>query len=76
MRALIAAALLLAALPAAAQTAPPAALKDLAPTGKLRAAINFGNGVLAQKGRLANRAASPPSLPRRSPRSSACRSST
>jgi len=26
------------------------ALKDLAPTGKLRAAINFGNGVLAQKG--------------------------
>jgi len=27
-----------------------AALKDLAPTGKLRAAINFGNGVLAQKG--------------------------
>src|SRR5262249_5703586 len=25
-------------------------LKDLAPTGKLRAAINFGNGVLAQKG--------------------------
>jgi polar amino acid transport system substrate-binding protein len=29
---------------------PPDALKDLAPTGKLRAAINFGNGVLAQKG--------------------------
>ena len=25
------------------------ALKDLAPTGKLRAAINLGNGVLAQK---------------------------
>jgi polar amino acid transport system substrate-binding protein len=25
-------------------------LKDLVPTGKLRAAINFGNGVLAQKG--------------------------
>jgi polar amino acid transport system substrate-binding protein len=37
-------------LPAAAQSAPPDALKDLAPTGKLRAAINFGNGVLAQKG--------------------------
>ena len=30
--------------------APPDVLKDLAPTGKLRAAINFGNGVLAQKG--------------------------
>jgi len=27
-----------------------AALKDLAPTGKLRAAINYGNSVLAQKG--------------------------
>jgi polar amino acid transport system substrate-binding protein len=26
------------------------ALKDLAPTGKLRAAINFGNSVLAQRG--------------------------
>lgn len=37
--------------PAAAQPAPsPEALKDLAPTGKLRAAINFGNGVLAQRG--------------------------
>jgi polar amino acid transport system substrate-binding protein len=34
-----------------AQSAPSAeVLKDLAPTGKLRAAINFGNGVLAQKG--------------------------
>jgi polar amino acid transport system substrate-binding protein len=31
--------------------APPDVLKDLAPTGKLRAAINFGNGVLAQKGK-------------------------
>jgi len=30
-------------------SAPPAAVKDLAPTGKLRAAINFGNTVLAQK---------------------------
>ena len=26
-------------------------LKDLAPTGTLRAAINYGNGVLAQRGR-------------------------
>ncbi len=30
-------------------TAKADALKDLAPTGKLRAAINYGNGVLAQK---------------------------
>ncbi len=30
-------------------TVPADALKDLAPTGKLRAAINFGNPVLAQK---------------------------
>src|SRR4051812_9593741 len=58
MRSLVYAAVMLAsaAWPALAQTAPaPAplkdlALKDLAPTGKLRAAINFGNGVLAQKG--------------------------
>lgn len=39
---------------AVAQTAAappsPEAVKDLAPTGKLRAAINFGNGVLVQKG--------------------------
>jgi polar amino acid transport system substrate-binding protein len=36
---------------ASAQTAPsPEVLKDLAPTGKLRAAINYGNTVLAQKG--------------------------
>jgi len=28
----------------------PAVLKDLAPTGNLRAAINYGNGVLAQRG--------------------------
>ena len=34
---------------AVAQDASPDALKDLAPTGKLRAAINLGNGVLAQK---------------------------
>jgi len=33
------------------QAAPSAAvLKDLAPTGKLRAAINYGNSVLAQQG--------------------------
>jgi polar amino acid transport system substrate-binding protein len=36
---------------AIAQPAPsPEVVKQLAPTGKLRAAINFGNGVLAQKG--------------------------
>ena len=35
--------------PAAAQV-PADALKELAPTGKLRAAINYGNSVLAQKG--------------------------
>lgn len=53
MHALIGAAVLLATIagPVAAQSSPPPeALKDLAPTGKLRAAINFGNGVLAQKG--------------------------
>src|SRR6185312_8139831 len=33
-----------------AQTPSQEALKQLAPTGTLRAAINFGNGVLAQKG--------------------------
>ncbi|HEY8332433.1 MAG TPA: ABC transporter substrate-binding protein [Tardiphaga sp.] len=39
-----------AATPAFAQSAPSAeVLRDLAPTGKLRAAINFGNSVLAQK---------------------------
>src|SRR5665213_1468544 len=53
MRQLFAAAVMLAAaaMPAAAQDAPSAAvLKDLAPTGKLRTGINFGNPVLAQKG--------------------------
>jgi polar amino acid transport system substrate-binding protein len=35
---------------ALAQSAPPEAVKELAPGGKLRAAINYGNGVLAQKG--------------------------
>ena len=43
--------LLATSFPVFAQGAPsPDVLKDLAPTGKLRAAINFGNGVLAQKG--------------------------
>jgi polar amino acid transport system substrate-binding protein len=52
MRTFIAAVMLLAAtIGASAQgAAPPDVLTDLAPTGKLRAAINFGNGVLAQKG--------------------------
>jgi polar amino acid transport system substrate-binding protein len=54
MRLFISAALMLlaATFQAFAQGAvPPDVLKDLAPTGKLRAAINFGNGVLAQKGK-------------------------
>ena len=39
------------ALSASAQTKPSAdVVKALAPTGKLRAALNFGNGVLVQKG--------------------------
>jgi len=42
--------LLALTLAVAAQPAPSAeVVKDLAPTGKLRAAINFGNAVLAQK---------------------------
>ena len=45
-----AAALVFAAHAACAQGAPPEAVKELAPTGTLRAAINYGNGVLAQKG--------------------------
>jgi polar amino acid transport system substrate-binding protein len=49
IRIIVAAAFALAAQAAAAQ-APPDALKELAPTGKLRAAINYGNSVLAQKG--------------------------
>jgi polar amino acid transport system substrate-binding protein len=35
---------------AAAAQVPPDAVKELSPTGKLRAAVNYGNGVLAQKG--------------------------
>lgn len=34
---------------AMAQSAPPEVVKELAPTGKLRTAINFGNIVLAQR---------------------------
>ncbi len=34
---------------AAMPIVPPGARSELAPTGKLRAAINFGNPVLAQK---------------------------
>jgi polar amino acid transport system substrate-binding protein len=34
---------------AAAQDLTPEVLKELAPTGKLRAGINFGNAVLAQR---------------------------
>lgn len=49
IRIILAAALALVAHAAIAQSVPPDALKELAPTGKLRAAINFGNGVLAQK---------------------------
>ena len=54
MRTIVTAAVMLlaATMPGWAQgAAPPDVLKDLAPTGKLRAAINFGNGVLAQKGK-------------------------
>ena len=42
--------LLLALAGAGARAAPPAAVAELAPTGRLRAAINFGNPVLAQHG--------------------------
>jgi polar amino acid transport system substrate-binding protein len=50
IRTILAAALLVSAQAALAQSAPPEAVKELAPTGTLRAAINYGNGVLAQKG--------------------------
>jgi polar amino acid transport system substrate-binding protein len=52
MRTLLVAAFMLLAVPleATAQGAvQPDVLKDLAPTGRLRAAINFGNAVLAQR---------------------------
>jgi len=44
----LAASLLLAAC-ASAPMAPPGAVSDLAPTGKLRAVINYGNPILAKK---------------------------
>jgi len=50
IRIILAAVFALAAHAAAAQSAPAEAVKELAPTGTLRAAINYGNGVLAQKG--------------------------
>lgn len=50
IRLVLAAALALLAPAALAQTASAEAVKELAPTGKLRAAINYGNGVLAQQG--------------------------
>jgi len=50
IRIILSAAVALVASAAIAQPVPPEALKELAPTGTLRAAINFGNGVLAQKG--------------------------
>lgn len=49
MRFAWAAALVFATHAACAQSAPPQAVKELAPTGTLRAAINYGNGVLAQR---------------------------
>ena len=49
IRIILAAAFALCAQAAVAQV-PPDAVKELAPTGKLRAAINYGNGVLTQKG--------------------------
>src|SRR3954451_15177277 len=49
IRIILAAAFALAAQAAVAQV-PPDALKELAPSGKLRAAMNYRNSVLAQKG--------------------------
>src|SRR5689334_5861755 len=48
--ALILAAHTMSAEPASAQGVPADAVKQLAPTGVLRAAVNYGNSVLAQKG--------------------------
>src|SRR4029077_12178320 len=50
IRIILAAALLIWAPAAFAQSAPAQAVKELAPTGTLRAAINYGKGVRAQKG--------------------------
>lgn len=52
MHTLLIAVVMLLAVPLSAMAqgaVPPDVLKDLAPTGKLRAAINFGNAVLVQK---------------------------
>src|SRR3954469_12832636 len=49
IRIILAAAFAFATQAAVAQV-PPDVLKELAPAGKLRAAINYGNGVLAQQG--------------------------
>ena len=49
IRVILTAAFALAAQAAVAQV-PADALKEIAPTGKLRVTINYGNGVLAQKG--------------------------
>jgi polar amino acid transport system substrate-binding protein len=46
---IVAACVLAALVAGGALAADDAARKELAPTGKLRAAINFGNSVLAQK---------------------------
>ena len=73
---LCAAALVFAAHAACAQSAPPEAVKELAPTGTLRAAINYGNGVLAQKGADGSRRAFPPICRASSPSASACRSNS
>ena len=57
--------------------APSDVVSSLAPTGKLRAAINFGNGVLAQKDPATGEPAASVSISlRRSPSVSECRSSS
>jgi polar amino acid transport system substrate-binding protein len=66
MRSSISAALMFfaASISANTQTAPPDVLADLAPGGKLRAAINFGNSVLAQKDDAGNPKGITPDLAR------------
>jgi len=49
LRILVLAFLAASTFPVFAQNAPSEVVKDLAPTGKIRAAINYGNGVLAQR---------------------------
>jgi len=51
-------------IPAMSQFVTPEALKDLAPTGKLRAAINYGNQVLVQRGANGEPAGVSPDLAR------------